>query len=237
MSGVRGKDRTPGEFRRGQVAIGTDHRFTPPPPERLMACLDPLERYFHAEHSRYDPLVDCLLVHYQFEAIHPFSDGNGRIGRLLLSIMLKERCGLSKPWLYMSDYYEKNREEYIERLFNVGTRADWESWIEFCLKGTVVQAKDTILRCDRLLKIKEDFVRRTGEVGGSFRLIQIVEDMFYSPFATIIDLSKRLNVSYPTAKADVERLVQAGILRELNDITPKTFYAPEIFNVAYEEMG
>ncbi len=104
MSGVRGRDRTPGQFRRTQVAIGTNHRFVPPPPERLMECLDPLERYFHVTQSRYDPLVDCSLVHYQFETIHPFSDGNGRVGRLLLAMMLKQLCGLSKPWLYMSEY-------------------------------------------------------------------------------------------------------------------------------------
>lgn len=237
MSGVRGRDRTPGQFRRTQVAIGTNHRFVPPPPERLMECLDSLEKYFHVKGSRYDPLVDCFLIHYQFETIHPFTDGNGRVGRLLLAIMLKQLCGLSKPWLYMSEYYEKHKEEYIQRLFNVSASADWEGWIEFCLLGIASQARDTIQRCDRLQRIKEDFMRRVRAVGGSVRLNQIVENIFSSPFVRIADLPKKLAVTYPTAKADVERLVQAGILREIDDMTPKTYCATEVFSVAYDEMG
>lgn len=236
MSGVRGRDRKPGQFRRVQVAIGTNHRFVPPPPEKLMECLDPLEKYLHVKNSKYDPLVDCCLIHYQFETIHPFIDGNGRIGRLLLAIMLKQKCDLSKPWLYMSEYFEKHREEYVQRLFNVSTSADWEGWIDFCLTGIVVQAKDAIKRCEQLQKIREDFMVRVGAVGGSVRLNKIIEDIFYSPFVRIADLAKKLNVTYPTVKADIKRLVQAGILGELDDMTPKTYYAPEVFNVAYEEL-
>jgi Fic family protein len=237
MSGVRGKDRTPGKFRTSQVAIGSNHRFVPPPPERLMDCLDPLERYFHVKQPRFDRLVECFLIHYQFETIHPFSDGNGRVGRLLLAIMLKEFCGLSRPWLYMSEYYEKHREEYAERLFNVSASADWTAWIEFCLKGTANQAKEAVLRCDRLLQIRDSFMQRMQEAGGTIRLNQIVENIFVSPFARIVDVQRTLNVSYPTAKSDLERLEQAGILSELPDVSPKTYYAPEVFNAAYAEMG
>jgi Fic family protein len=236
LTGVRGRDRTPGEFRRTQVAIGSEYRFVPPPPEILMDCLDPLEKYVHVHNANYDPLVDCFLVHYQFESIHPFNDGNGRVGRLLLSFMLKQYCDLSKPWLYMSEYFEKNREEYIEKLFNVSALADWEGWIEFCLRGTLTQTKETINRCDQLLKVREQFMQRLGSVGGAFRLHKIVEDIFNSPFVRIADLPEKLDISYPTAKADIDRLVEAGILSELENVTPKTFYAPEVFNVAYNEM-
>ena len=236
LTGVRGRDRAPGEFRRVQVAIGIDHRFVPPPPHLLMECLDALEKYFHCS-TPYDLLVNCFLIHYQFETIHPFNDGNGRVGRLLLAIMLKQCCDFSKPWLYMSEYYEKHREEYMQRLFNVSASADWDGWIEFCLRGTVFQARDTIRRCELLLKIREGFMQRIKAVGGNVRLTQIMEDIFYSPFVRIADLPERLNVTYPTAKADVDRLVQAGILKELENISPKTFYAPEVFNVAYEEIG
>jgi Fic family protein len=201
-----------------------------------MECLDPFEKYLHVKNSRFDSLVNCFLVHYQFETIHPFNDGNGRVGRLLLANMLKEFCGLSKPWIYMSEYYEKRNEEYAERLFNVSASGDWEGWIEFCLIGIAAQARDTIQRCERLQKIKEDFMKRAREVGGSVRLTQIMEDTFSSPFVRIADLPKRLGVSYPTARADVERLVQAGILKELENVTPKTFYAPDVFNIAYAEM-
>lgn len=237
MSGVRGRDRTPGEFRRTQVAIGTDHRFVPPTPEKLMECLGPLERYFHVKESSFDPLVDCFLIHYQFETIHPFSDGNGRVGRLLLAIMLKQLCGLTKPWLYMSEYFEKHREEYMQRLFRVSSSADWEGWIEFCLVGIASQARGTIQRCDRLQRTKEAFKEKLWEAGGHIRLDQIVESLFHSPFVRIVDLARKLEVTYPTAKADVERLVEVGILSELKDISPKTYYSPEVFNVAYEKMG
>ena len=237
LTGVRGRDRSPGEFRRVQVAIGTDHRFVPPPPHLLPECLDALEKYFHLQDCPYDLLVNCFLVHYQFETIHPFCDGNGRVGRLLLAIMLKANCGLSKPWLYMSEYFEKHREEYMQKLFNVSALADWEAWIEFCLRGTLSQARDTIRRCEQLLNVREDYMQRITTAGGSVRLTQIVEGIFNSPYVRIADLPKRLNVTYPTAKGDVDRLVQADILRELEGVSPKTFYAPEVFRVAYDDIG
>ena len=124
----------------------------------------------------------------------------------------------------------------MQHLFETSYRGDWEQWVEFCLRGTVHQAKTTIHRCDRLLKVREEFMERLGGVGGSIRLNQIVENIFYSPFVRIADLPDQLHVTYPTAKADVERLVQAGILKELENATPKTFYAPEVFEVAYEQL-
>lgn len=236
LSDVRGKDRTPGEFRRGQVAIGTDHRFVPPPPDRLMECLDPLEKYFHVTDSPYDPIINSFLVHYQFETIHPFNDGNGRIGRVLLALMLQQSCKLSKSWLYMSEYFDDHREEYIQRLFDISTSADWSRWIEFCLQGTLSQAKKTIERCDLLRSLREDYIRKVSESGGPARLAKIVEAIFYSPMLRITDLSEKLGVSYPTAKADVERLVRVKILRELPNVSPKTFFAPEVFAIAYSGL-
>jgi Fic family protein len=233
---VRGHDRTPGRFRQIQVAIGSDHRFIPPPPELLLECLDPLEKYLHNQADQYDPLVNCFLIHYQFETIHPFIDGNGRIGRLLLALMLKQRCGLSKPWLFLSEYYEKQRERYVDTLFKVSTSADWDGWIEFCLQGALHQTKDAIQRCDRLRTVREEYLKTVGQIDGNTRLNQIVEKIFYSPFIRIVNLQEQLSVSYPTAKADVDRLVQAGILKDLDNISPRTAYAPEIFNIAYDDM-
>lgn len=234
LTGVRGKDRTPGEFRRVQVAIGSTKRFVPPPPPQLMVCLDPFEKYLHDPSGRFDPLVECFLIHYQFETIHPFIDGNGRVGRLLLAVMLYQCCELSKPWLYMSEFFERYRDEYIHCLFNVSARGNWRDWIEFCLRGVSAQARDTVERCERLRTIREAFMQRLTRVGGNVRLNQIVEHVFDVPFVRITDLPDRLGITYPTAKADVERLVQAGILQQLDDVTPKTFFAPEIFHIAYE---
>ncbi len=236
LENVRGRDRAPGRFRKVQVAIGPDRRFVPPPAELLMECIDPLEKYMHVDQPVFDPLVDCFLVHYQFEAIHPFMDGNGRVGRLLLALMLQERCHLSKPWLYMSEYFDRNRDDYIGHLFRVSTHANWHAWIEFCIRGTVQQARDTIRRCEQLRVVREEFMERVTRVGGSVRLNQIVEGIFHSPFVRVADLPRRLGITYPTAKADIERLVDAGILRELPQVTPRTFYAPEVFDVAYDEL-
>jgi len=237
LDGVRGKDKNPGNFRNIQVAIGSSRRFVPPPPESVLKCLDAMEKYLHIEESRYDALVDCFLVHYQFETIHPFNDGNGRIGRLLLALMMQQRCGMSKPWLYLSEFFDSYRDEYINNLFRISTQADWSTWIEFCLQATVTQAKATITRCERLVAIRERFNQRLVDVGGNVRLNQIVEQIFHSPFVRIADLPKQLGVTYPTAKADVDRLADAGILRELPNVTPKTYFAPEVYSVAYEELG
>lgn len=236
LTGVRGREKSPGEFRRIPVAIGSSGRFIPPPAIDVDQCLDTLEKHFHSENSNIDPLVDCFLCHYQFETIHPFIDGNGRVGRLLLAIMLQQSCRMSKPWLYMSEFLQKHKEEYFDRLFNVSARADWTAWIEFCLRGTLQQATDTIVRCERLLTIRDQFMARLAEIGGAIRLSKIVEGIFYSPFVRIADLHKQLEVTYPTARADVDRLVEARILQELPDIRPKTYYAPAVFAVAYDEM-
>lgn len=236
MSGVRGRDKSPGEFRKIHVGIGYGGRFIPPPPENLAECLDSLEKYCHVQQSSFDPLVDSFFVHYQFETVHPFIDGNGRVGRLLLAIMLQQRCALTKPWLYMSEYFEQSREEYMQRLFDVSARNDWAGWINFCLIGTLKQAKETIHRCERLLAIREGFAAKLANCKGSLRLKRIIDDVFHSPFVRVKDLPKRLGITYPTAKQDVQRLVDAGILKELQNIKPRTYFAPEVFSVAYEKL-
>lgn len=190
----------------------------------------------HDASQAFDPLVLCFLVHYQFETIHPFVDGNGRVGRLLLAMMLQERCGLHKPWLYMSGFFEQHRDEYTKLLFSVSASGSWSEWIEFCLTGTLAHAKDTIARCRKIIQLQKSFAERVARVGGSVRLSRIVEDTFTSPFVQVSALAKILDVTYPTAKSDIERLVEAGVLEELRDANPKTFYAPEVFSVAYGDL-
>ncbi|NOY42524.1 MAG: Fic family protein [Planctomycetes bacterium] len=236
MRGVRGEEKTPGQFRQQQVGIGVGGRFIPPPHFSLKDCLDPLELYLQNPSNTYDPLIACYLVHYQFETIHPFNDGNGRVGRLLLAIMLQQWCKLSKPWLYMSNFFNQHREEYVQHLFNISAKGDWTAWIAFCLRGTLEQAKDTIVRCERLKEIKEIFLQRLQDSGGAARLIQIVDRVFDSPFVDISDIKEQLGVSDPTARADAQRLVDIGILEELAHVWPKTYYAPEVFRIAYEKI-
>ena len=236
LTGVRGKDRTPGLLRSVPVGIGSGGRFIPPPHGQVENLLDDMEKYIHTISSEYDPLVVCFLVHYQFETIHPFSDGNGRIGRLLLAMMIQKLCKLSKPWLYMSGYYNRYREEYAQHLFNISAKADWTSWVKFCLQGTLEQARDTITRCEKLRCLKEKYVQQVQQCGGSARLIQIVEELFNSPFIEVTKLKKLTNVSYPTAKADAGRLVEIGILKVLPKIRPATYCANEIFKIAYDDL-
>ena len=234
LEGVRGERETPGRFRRGQVYIGHDKRFIPPPLNELDGCLDAFEKYMN-EGNDIDPLIRCYLVHYQFEAIHPFYDGNGRVGRLLLALMLQTWCGLTKPWLYMSAFFDRYKEEYVTKLFNISARAEWTRWLEFCLEGTVAQATDTIGRCQKLIDLKQAYHVRLLQTKGSVRLNELVDALFATPFTQIPRVSQQFGVTYPTAKSDVEALVKVGILDEIKDRNPRTFVAPEIFAIAFEE--
>ena len=237
LTGVRGRNKSPGEFRQHKVHIGSDRRYIPPPAENLDELLDAFEKHLHDQDSGgtfyVDSLVKCYVAHYQFEAIHPFVDGNGRVGRLLLALMTYKSCDLMKPWLYMSAFFEKHKDEYIDTLFQVSCDGRWGPWIEFCLRGTVEQADDAIARCDALLELKRDYYQRV--TAGSARDHSLVESLFTKPMVDIPHLAKTHNVTYPTAASDVDRLVRAGILAELKDRHPKTFYAPEIFRIAYRE--
>lgn len=236
LEGARGRERHPGRFREIQVAIGTNHRFLPPPPEKLADCLEQLETFMTNSNSPTQRLVDCFLVHYQFEAIHPFEDGNGRTGRMLLVIMLQAALQFTKPWLYMSDYFERHRHEYIDRLFAVSTRGEWTGWIEFCLKGVVEQARTTHERCQRLQDLKQAYHDRLSKLRGAGRLYQIVEWLFEQPLLRITRIAERLRITYPTAARDVERLTEAGIMAEFEDVRPKTYFAPEIYDAAFGDL-
>jgi Fic family protein len=233
LEGVRGRESQPGEFRQLQVHVGSDRRFIPPPPSYLSGCLDQFEKRMNESDSQYDPLVRCYLLHYQFEAIHPFRDGNGRVGRVLLAIMIYKWCGLSLPWLYMSAYFERYKDEYIGNLFRVSTEGAWEKWVKFCLKGTLSQAQDSIRRCRALGALKKEFHSRATEV--SVRSHTIIEELFAVPLISVSALAREHSVSYPTAKSDINRLVKLGLLHRLKDIYPLTYFAPDIMNIAYGE--
>ncbi len=232
LGGVRGHRSNPGEYRKHQVAIGSDRRFVPPPIPHLVDCLDRLEKYMNHDDAMYDPLVRAFLVHYQFEAIHPFGDGNGRIGRVLLSLMIAKWCKHEMPLLYMSAFFERYKDEYIDNLFRISTEGAWEKWIDFCLTGTIRQANDAISRCDRLISLKEALPKRLR--AGSPRTHQIIQDLFDSPYVRVSDISKKFDVVYFTAKSDLIKLEEAGILQELKDIRPKTYFSPEILSIAYD---
>lgn len=233
LSNVRGGSKQPGKFRNVQNQIGMPARYVPPSPNYMIESLSNLEKYLHAALD-FDPLVKSFLVHYQFEAIHPFLDGNGRVGRLLLAITIKEWCELSEPWLYMSAYFDANRDEYIERLFRVSSNGEWKEWVEFCLKGVVFQARDTEQRCNKLLGLSENFKKRILKINGNSRQQQIANDLFVTPFIQIPYTAERFGVTYPTAEADINKLIKAGILKRASYTKKKTYFSPEIIEIAYE---
>jgi Fic family protein len=229
LKGVRGAEMDPGNYRRVQVQIGLPPRFVPPP--RMVECLYALERYLYQE-TPYDPLVDAFLAHYQFEAIHPFRDGNGRVGRMLLSIMITERSAMSAPWLHMSAYFDAHRDQYIDHLLRVSTENDWAGWIRFCLNGTVIQAKDTTERCRRLVQLRQQLHDRVAGIRGSSRLSALSDRLFGTPALTIPHVAREFNVTYATAQKDVEKLVGIGVLEPAPErVQPRVYYAPAIFEI------
>jgi len=223
-----------GNFRAWQVQIGATGRFIPPPAEYVTQLMSNLELYINSVDDRFDPLVRCYLVHYQFETIHPFADGNGRIGRVLLALMVQKWLNHSKPWLYMSAFFERYKDEYINSLFRISATGSWDDWIEFCLTGTIQQANDSIRRCDKFNTLK----RRFHEIATQYaspRTHQIIESLFVQPLVTVPHLASQFRVSPPTARSDIHRLVGLGILYEIGKSVPKSFYSPAIFQIAYGE--
>jgi Fic family protein len=231
MTGTRGEEKSPGEFRDCQVFVGASRRFIPPPVTRLTQCVESLEQCFTAPPPGIDELVMAFIVHYQFEAIHPFKDGNGRIGRLLLSLMIFDWLNLSEPWLYLSEYFERFRSDYTEKMFRVSAEGDWEEWIRYCLEGTIQEAESAIERCAKLRGLKERYLKTVGSA--SIRMHAIIDYLFSTPVLNVLDAKKRFGVTYPTAKADITKLVDAGILMPLENTHPQAYGAREIWDVAF----
>lgn len=232
LTGVRGSDRTPGRFRTGQVFIGREHRFIPPPPTAVLECLEQFEAFIKNQNPAIPPLVRAFIAHYQFETIHPFMDGNGRVGRLLMALMIRDLCKHRKPWLYLSAFFDRHKDEYIDKLFAVSAQGDWRNWVEFCLQATLSQTKDTFERCNKLLTLREGY---RSAVGDQRRLPRIVEMLFTNQFVRPSSLASELDVTYPTAQRDIDRLVELKILRELKGSYPKLYVAMEIYDVAFWE--
>jgi Fic family protein len=233
MRGVRGRDKTPGQYRQKHVHVGTSLRFVPPPHKEVPRLMENLFGYTRFGRDSVHPIVKACIAHYQFEAIHPFLDGNGRIGRLLISLMLYKWLDHSQPWLYLSAYLERYRDEYIRNMFRVSTHGDWANWLEFCLRGVTVQARDAVKRCQLFRSLRKKFDSRVTKL--TARTTQLIDWLFVDPVVTITAVSKKLQTSYNTARSDLDSLVSAGILTELEGAYPKAFWASEIVHIAYSQ--
>ncbi|MFZ2873240.1 MAG: Fic/DOC family N-terminal domain-containing protein [Phycisphaerales bacterium] len=235
LNGVRGEDKKPGQFRNDLVGIGRPARFIPPPAVFVPDLLDDFQKYITRPYtSARDRMVRAFVAHYQFETIHPFFDGNGRIGRVVMSLMIHAACGHSLPWLYMSPYFERNADEYAQKLFRVSANGEWSEWVEFCLNGAIEQAKDAVDRSKLLWAIRERYVKRSSGIA-SPRTTRIIDGFFDSPVIRVPDIQRGFGVHYNTAKNDIDDLVKIGILRQLRDTRPITYYAWEFFRVTFQD--
>ncbi|WP_254451935.1 Fic family protein [Duganella vulcania] len=220
LDGVRGAGKQPGELRRSQNWIGGTRPgnavFVPPPPERVAALLTDLERFIHAENSDLPPLVKVALVHAQFETIHPFLDGNGRMGRLLISTLMEHWQLMQAPLLYISGYLKQHQVEYYRRLSGTRTEGDWESWIAFFLDGVAVaaaQAEHTIVDLATLIANDRRRLLESPKAGAiAYRLFESLPMM---PRFTVEQVKQRLTTTYPTANAAVKALSDLGIVTEM----------------------
>jgi cell filamentation protein, protein adenylyltransferase len=220
LTGTPGENTMPGQYRATQNWLGStgagidDASYVPPPVELLPDCLDAFERYLHGKRVL-PPLVEIACLHYQFEAIHPFKDGNGRVGRLLVALLLVEWGLLPGPMLDFSGYIERRRQEYYARLLAVSTRGDWAGWVTFFLDAVVVQAKDVLHRARALQQLRDDYRFLVTGVRSSSLLPQLVDALFATPALTINAARQLLGVSHRAATLHITKLVDAGLLAEI----------------------
>lgn len=221
---VRGEEKMPGEFRKSQNWIGhagstlKNASFIPPAPDEMGACLSDLDKYIH-EDNNLPNLVNAALIHYQFETIHPFLDGNGRIGRLLIILYLKEKGIIQHPVLYLSYFFKKNRDRYYELLNNVRIKGEFEPWINFFIEGVCKTSKDAIRSIQNIVELKKKDIEkiRLFSKGNVANLLIVYDFLFKHPFVDAKDVRNLIGVSKPTANKLLENLVDLGILALVED--------------------
>ncbi len=238
MTGVRGHNATPGEYRRSQNWLGpsgcTLHtaKYIPAPPEYLLEILAELDKFLHDE--TIPPLIQIALAHYQFEAIHPFLDGNGRIGRLLITLFLVDRKVLPTPLLYLSAFLEASRQEYYDHLRNVTEKGDWQSWLIYFLNGVARQSEDSLSRASRINDLLDSWREQLADsrAGVPTRLIK---GLAANPYLTIRHASDSLNISFTTVQRAVSKLESLGILQEVSGNQRNRLYCAKEILMILEE--
>jgi len=233
MAGVRGGDKQPGSIRSKQVWIAApgspieDAHFVPPPAENLPDLLQNFESFLN-EDLEMPPLVQCALMHYQFECIHPYEDGNGRIGRLLIVLFLCAKGVLPTPLLYLSAYFERNRPQYYDHLFEISASGEWEPWLRFFFLGVAQAAKDALTRSRRLRSLQDNYRDRLQKSRQSGNTLRLLDETFVSPIMTSPQAAKLLRVTPVGARMILDRLVAVGILEVDRSHWPHFYTATEI---------
>jgi Fic family protein len=240
MEGVRGEKMKPGEFRATQNWIGppgcslTDATYVPPPVPEMNESLNQWERFFHSDDA-IAPLIKCALMHYQFEAIHPFLDGNGRVGRLLITFYLYEKGYLEYPILYLSDFFERYRNEYYDLLLGVSQGGNWDAWLKYFIRGVAEQSRVAEETGHKILYLQKKYRQHLQEESVSTPVFRLLDMLFLNPFVSLPGVSDYLKITWPTAKTSVEHLVKLGILKEVSGRRRSRIYcAEELLNILAE---
>jgi len=230
LEGVRGSEKLRGEFRKRQVHIGRDGTpiehatYVPPSPEQLRPLLTAFERFLNSK-CELPLLVRLAMIHYQFEAIHPFEDGNGRLGRLLISLLLNSERALPYPMLYLSAYFERFREQYYDHLLFVSQRGEWSPWIQFFLRGVADQAIDGVERTQSLVALRNRWAAQCQTARTSALLLKLVDNLFRNPFVNLARARAILDVQAQSAQNNINQLIERGILAEVTGKKRNRIYA------------
>lgn len=244
MTGVRGGEpaKTPGEFRRSQNWVGgpspESARYVPPPVAVMDEALDQFEMAIHAQ-SDYPLLVKIGLAHAQFETIHPFLDGNGRMGRLLITFLLCHHRVLDEPLLYLSIFFKQNRQEYYERLQAIRDKGDWEGWLAFFLEGVATVATEATSTARKIVELREEVREQIAQHMGrrASRAHQLLDGLFQNPVVNVKDVERMTDLSQPAANALTTALAEVGILKELTGQRRNRVFMFETYLSLFEERG
>jgi Fic family protein len=236
LSTGRGAGKRPGEYKNSQNAIGQigdtekTAKYVPPPPKQTQSCMDELEVFMNRERQSVgEALIDLACVHYQFEAIHPFNDGNGRIGRMLVTLMAQQTGLIDQPLFHISANLESKKSDYIELLYRVSTQADWVPWISFFLTSVEESCKSATAIVDRILQLQIDLKQKALAHEGNHRLATVIDALFVKASVTTADVQKICGTHFQTAQSDLRELEALGIV-ELTWPRPAIYTAKEIWN-------
>lgn len=232
MAGVRGEHGTPGELRRSQNWIGPpgctleEAIYIPPPVEEMGEALSSWEKYVNSD-PREPVLIQTALMHYQFEAIHPFIDGNGRIGRVLITLFLCQKEALAQPLLFLSEFFEKYRSDYYAHLLAVSQRGDWNGWLKFFLRGVISMSRDALKTAKEILDLHERFSGILNKAKVPEIAHRLLDVAFTHPLIAIAPLSRKWNVEYTSIRNGMRALIKLGILSELTGRQRNRLYASQ----------
>jgi Fic family protein len=243
LEGVRGQERTPGEFRRSQNWVGpadcslNSAEYVPPPVHEMHSALDNFEKFLHDRESL-PVLVQCGLAHAQFETIHPFLDGNGRVGRLLITFLLCEREILERPLLYLSYFLKAHRAQYYDRLTAIRNDGDWEGWLKFFLRGVYEVSLAATQTARAILALREEHRQLISErVAGAANALKLLDFLFEKPLVSVGMAEDHLGCSYVTAAGIIHQLQDLGIVREVTGRQRNRQFSYEPYRQLFEQQA